>query len=239
MMSTLVAPPVRDFAGARSMSLRPKGRLHDLRRRGAGDETATVPVVLIDDDAMARSWLRLSLRDSEFTVEHEATTAEQALALIESRPGPWLLLVDHRLPDASGVELLRDLRTRDIEVAAVLLATTAEPGLNEAARDAGAQGTLLKTGSRSELLEALRSVELGESAFDSRHPRRHPICSKLTPREREVLSLVAEGATNGEIASVLGIGIETVKTLLRRSFAKLGVQRRVQAVWAARELGIV
>jgi LuxR family maltose regulon positive regulatory protein len=53
------------------------------------------------------------------------------------------------------------------------------------------------------------------------------------------LTLVAEGATNNEIAAVLGIGIETVKTLLRRTFAKLGVQRRVQAVWAARELGIV
>jgi len=61
----------------------------------------------------------------------------------------------------------------------------------------------------------------------------------MSPREREVLSLVAEGATNQEIAKELGIGVETVKTLLGRTFSKLGVQRRVQAVWAARELGIV
>jgi DNA-binding NarL/FixJ family response regulator len=134
---------------------------------------------------------------------------------------------------------VRELRRRGVTAPAVLMATGSEPGLNEGARDAGAQGTLLKTGSPSELLETLRTIQVGEDSFDSRHPRRHPICTTLTPREREVLALVAEGATNSEIASLLGIGVETVKTLLRRTFAKLGVQRRVQAVWAARELGIV
>jgi len=187
---------------------------------------------------MARGWLRLSLRGSEFPVVREAASAAEALTLI-SQAEPGLLLVDHRLTDSGGIELIRELRDRGVTAPAVLLATTSQPGLNEAARDAGAQGTLLKTGSASELLEALRTVELGRESFDSRHPRRPPVCSTLSPREREVLILVAEGATNNEIASVLGIGIETVKTLLRRTFAKLGVQRRVQAVWAARELGIV
>jgi DNA-binding NarL/FixJ family response regulator len=200
--------------------------------------TRAAAVFLIDDDAMARGWLRLSLRDSEFPVVSEAATAAEALTLIAQRQ-PELLLVDHRLPDSGGIELIRELRNRGVTAPAVLLATNSEPGLNEAARNAGAQGTLLKTGSPSELLEALRSVDLGGEAFDSRHPRRHPICSTLSPREREVLTLVADGATNNEIASLLGIGLETVKTLLRRTFAKLGVQRRVQAVWAARELGIV
>jgi DNA-binding NarL/FixJ family response regulator len=197
-----------------------------------------VAVFLIDDDAMARGWLRLSLRDSEFPVISEAASAAEALTLISQRE-PELLLVDHRLPDSGGIELIRELRSRGVTAPAVLLATNSEPGLNDAAREAGAQGTLLKTGSPTELLEALRSVDLGEDAFDSRHPSRHPVCSRLSPREREVLTLVAGGATNSEIASLLGIGIETVKTLLRRAFAKLGVQRRVQAVWAARELGIV
>jgi DNA-binding NarL/FixJ family response regulator len=121
----------------------------------------------------------------------------------------------------------------------VLTATTAEAGFNDIARTAGAQGTLLKTGSPTELLEALRAVVTGEPAFDARHPHQHPICAALSPRELDVLKLVADGATNGEIASLLGIGVETVKTLLRRTFAKLGVNRRVQAVWAARELGVV
>jgi DNA-binding NarL/FixJ family response regulator len=218
---------------------RPNRRLGDFGRRPSEPGTTPdLPVCLIDDDAMARSWLRLSLRDSEFRVATEAETAEEALELLATRR-PILLLIDHRLPDASGTELVRELRHRGVTAPAVLLATNPDPGLNEAARDAGAQGTLLKTGSPSELLEALRTLHEGEDTFDTRHPRRHPISSTLTPREREVLALVAEGATNSEIASLLGIGIETVKTLLRRTFAKLGVQRRVQAVWAARELGIV
>jgi DNA-binding NarL/FixJ family response regulator len=194
--------------------------------------------MLIDDDAMARSWLRLSLRDCEFRVVGEATSAIQALTLIGERAVD-VLVVDHRLPDTSGIELVRELRDRGVTVPAVLTSTMAEAGFNDVAREAGAQGTLLKTGSPAELLDALRTVRTGLHAFDLRHPRRNPIGASLSPREREVLTLVAEGATNREIASMLGIGIETVKTLLRRTFAKLGVQRRVQAVWAARELGLV
>ena len=230
--------PERDRHPTRAV-VRPRGRLGDLGRRPReADTTVDAPVCLIDDDAMARGWLRLSLRDSEFRVATEAATATEALELLETRQ-PVLLLIDHRLPDAAGTELVRELRRRGVTAPAVLMATGSEPGLNEGARDAGAQGTLLKTGSPSELLETLRTIQAGEDAFDSRHPRRHPVCTTLTPREREVLALVAEGATNSEIASLLGIGVETVKTLLRRTFAKLGVQRRVQAVWAARELGIV
>ena len=238
MTDGLAAPPRRERPVTRAM-LRPNRRLSDLGRRPwEAGTTPDLPVCLIDDDAMARSWLRLSLRDSEFRVATEAATAAEALELLETRR-PVLLVIDHRLPDADGTELVRELRRRGVTAPAVLTATGSEPGLNEAARDAGAQGTLLKTGSPAELLEALRSVQTGEEAFDPRHPTRHPVCSKLTRREREVLALVAVGATNGEIASLLGIGIETVKTLLRRTFAKLGVHRRVQAVWAARELGIV
>jgi DNA-binding NarL/FixJ family response regulator len=234
-MSTALGPTMRETP---TLLERPTRRPLTSVVSRSSQPVHEAPVFLIDDDAMARGWLRLSLKGSEFPVLREAASAVEALAML-SQSEPALLLVDHRLPDSGGVELIRELRNRGIDTPAVLLATTAQPGLNEAAREAGAQGTLLKTGSASELLDALRSVEVGSEAFDSRHPRRPPVCSTLSPREREVLTLVAAGATNNEIAALLGIGIETVKTLLRRSFAKLGVQRRVQAVWAARELGIV
>jgi DNA-binding NarL/FixJ family response regulator len=237
MTDTLVASPP-DTAGT-LRNTRPSRRLADLRRPDATHPTALLPVVLIDDDAMARSWLRLSLRDTEFRVDAEAASAAEALERVPACEEPMLLVVDHRLPDSGGLDLIRELRALGVDAKAVLLASSSEPGLNEAAREAGAQGTLLKTGSPTELLEALRAMGAGEDAFDERHPRRHPVSASLSPREREVLILVAEGATNSEIASLLGIGVETVKTLLRRAFAKLGVQRRVQAVWAARELGIV
>ena len=231
MTTTPAAPRARSDARPGGLQVDgPRRRLElvPLRKR---------TVLVVDDDAMARSWLRLSLRDSEFRVLAEAATAREALTLATTTE-PDLLLVDVALPDSSGLDLVRDLRRGGVAAPVVLSATASEPGLNEAAFHAGAQGTLLKTGSTTEVLDALRSVERGAVAFDPRHPRR-TAGPMLTPREREVLGLVAQGATNLEAAAQLGIGVETVKTLLRRVFVKLGVQRRVQAVSTARELGLV
>jgi DNA-binding NarL/FixJ family response regulator len=197
-----------------------------------------VSLLLVEDDAMVRSWVRLSLRASEFRVTAEASSAVEALELIDAVE-PDFLLVDYHLPDHRGTELIRELRRRGIPAHAVMMTANHERGFNETARDAGAQGSVLKTGSPIELLEALRTVLAGRPAFDPRHPRRDPGRAALSPREREVLSLVAEGATNQEIAKELGIGVETVKTLLGRTFSKLGVQRRAQAVAAAHERGFL
>jgi DNA-binding NarL/FixJ family response regulator len=197
-----------------------------------------VSLLLVEDDAMVRSWVRLSLRASEFRVTAEASSAVEALELIDAVE-PDFLLVDYHLPDHRGTELIRELRRRGITAHAVMMTANHERGFNETARDAGAQGSVLKTGSPIELLEALRTVLAGRPAFDPRHPRRDPGRAALSPREREVLSLVAEGATNQEIAKELGIGVETVKTLLGRTFSKLGVQRRAQAVAAAHERGFL
>ena len=187
---------------------------------------------------MVRSWVRLSLRASEFRVTGEASTAVEALELLNAVE-PDFLLVDYHLPDHRGAELVRELRRRGVTAPAVLMTANHERGFNELARDAGAQGSVLKTGSPIELLEALRTVLTGRDAFDPRHPRRDPGRAALSPREREVLALVADGATNAEIAKELGIGVETVKTLLGRTFSKLGVQRRAQAVAAAHERGFL
>jgi DNA-binding NarL/FixJ family response regulator len=114
-----------------------------------------------------------------------------------------------------------------------------QAGFNEAARDAGAQGTALKSGRVEELLEALRAVASGDSAFDARHPQRAPGRAALSPREREVLQLVASGSTNKEIAATLSIGGETVKTMLARIFTKLGVRSRAEAVAEAHKRGLL
>ena len=213
-------------------------RLSTLGMGSAADERHDVSLMLVEDDAMVRSWVRLSLRASEFRVSGEAASAVEALELVHAvRPQLWL--VDYRLPDHVGTELVRELRRRGVNAPAVLMTASHLPGFNEAARDAGAQGSVLKTGSPIELLDALRAVHAGNVSFDGRHPRRAPGRAALSPREREVLTLVAEGATNQEIASALGIGVETVKTLLGRTFSKLGVQRRAQAVAAAHELGFI
>jgi DNA-binding NarL/FixJ family response regulator len=197
-----------------------------------------VGVLLVEDDSMVRGWVRLALDGSEFRLVGEASTAAEALELTRRRR-PDLMLVDYRLPDRAGTEHVRDLRHRGIDVPAVLMTANPERGLNEAAREAGAQGSVLKSGRIDELLSALRSVIAGDPAFDHRHPRRQHGRGALSPREREVLRLVAGGATNREIASTLEVGDETVKTLLARTFAKLGARRRAEAVSAAYDRGLL
>jgi DNA-binding NarL/FixJ family response regulator len=200
-------------------------------------------VLVIDDDAVVRAWVRLSLEGTEFYVAGEAATAADARTLV-GRRRPRVLLVDLHLGakgSTSGIDLVRELRLEGEQAAALVMTARPETGLNELAVAAGAQGTVLKRGRADDLLEALRAVVGGGEAFDPEHPRA-PVESGrqvLSKREREVLGLVAAGATNNEIAADLGIGEETVKTLLARAYTKLGVRRRAQAVAAAHERGLL
>jgi DNA-binding NarL/FixJ family response regulator len=202
-----------------------------------------VSVLVVDDDAVVRAWVRLSLEGTEFYVGGEAATADEAFSLVDRRR-PKVLLIDLRLGgqgSTSGIELVRELRLGGEPAVAVVMTARPEPGLNELSRSAGAQGTVLKRGRADDLIEVLRTVVGGGSTFDPEHPQAvaDEGVTPLSPREREVLSLVAAGATNSEIASDLGIGEETVKTLLARAYSKLGVRRRAEAVAAAHDRGLL
>jgi DNA-binding NarL/FixJ family response regulator len=196
-----------------------------------------VKTAVVAGDAIVRSWLALSLQNSEFVVAAEASSGAVARSVASGDFDLWL--IDHTLPDEPGAVLIRDLRHAGAGAPAVLMSATPVPGLNATVRQAGGQGTLLKTGRRADLLATLREVARGRTWFDSRHPAHPRDRGVLTPREREVLALVGDGATNRDIAQTLGIGSETVKTLLRRSFVKLGANRRAQAVVAAHERGLL
>ncbi len=111
-----------------------------------------VSVLLVEDDAMVRGWVELALACSEFRLAGTALTAEGALELARRRQ-PDLLLVDYRLPDRAGTELVRELRRQGVSTPAVLMTANPERGFNELAREAGAQGSSLKTGKVEELLE--------------------------------------------------------------------------------------
>jgi DNA-binding NarL/FixJ family response regulator len=200
-------------------------------------ETPTT-VLVVEDDAMVRGWIRLSLKGTEFTVVGEAAGANDAIELIPRRH-PQLLLIDYRLGAEAGTELVRELRRTGIASPALLMTAHDEPGFNEAAREAGAQGSVLKTGSSAELLDALRRVRDGQATFDARHPARDPGRAALSPREREVLRLLAAGKTNRQVAAELEIAPETVKTLVARTFAKLGARRRAEAVATAQRMGLL
>jgi DNA-binding NarL/FixJ family response regulator len=204
-------------------------------RESAGQQE--ISVLLVEDDAMVREWIESALRGSEFRVAGVASTAAEGVELA-ARRNPQLVLTDYRLPDRVGTELVRELRLRGVLAPAVVMTANEERGLNELARDAGAQGTVLKGGSAG-LLESLRAVSGGEQMFDVRHPQRKAGHVALSPRERVVLQLVASGQTNAEIALALGISPETVKTVVHRIFQKLGTRRRAEAVSTAHELGLL
>jgi two-component system, NarL family, nitrate/nitrite response regulator NarL len=193
---------------------------------------------LIDDDAIVRAWVRLALEGSEFRVVGDAHDGRAALDMLERRR-PELLVIDYRLPDLRGTELVRSLRRQGRTTPALIITATPEPGLNETVLEAGAQGVVLKRGNPDELMLALREITAGRPVTDPDHPRRPRDHAPLAPRERDVLRLAAAGSTNHEIAGELGLGSETVKTLLSRAFAKLEARNRTEAVTIARERGLL
>jgi DNA-binding NarL/FixJ family response regulator len=197
-----------------------------------------VRTLIVDDDAIVREWLRESLRGSEFVVAGEAATADDALRLAGLRSFD-VVLVDYRLAGRSGLDLIRELRAAGDATPALLITATAQPGLNERAREAGAQGTAVKSSSRDDLLASLRAAADGVPRFAGTHPRRPAGERPLSPRERAVLQLVASGMTNPQIAEQLGLGPETVKTLLERVYDKLGAHRRAEAVAVAERRGLL
>ena len=197
----------------------------------------TAGVLVVDDDALVRAWLRFCLAGTEFRIAGEADSIQGALDLVERRR-PELLLVDFHLRDGLGTDLLREVRRRHGAVPSLVVTASPAEGLNELAREAGAHGTILKSDADA-LLRALRLVHAGGRAFDPSHPRRPGGRAVLSPREREVLALVAEGRTNREIAERLGVGGETVKTVVNRVYAKLGVGKRAEAVSEAHRQGLL
>jgi DNA-binding NarL/FixJ family response regulator len=197
-----------------------------------------VDVLLVEDDEMVQGWVRLALEGTEFRLAGIGRGYDDSLELAQRRSVDVLLL-DYRLVDGVGTELLRQLRRVGVSAPALVMTASPSVGFNEQAREAGAQGTALKSGSVDELVASLRLVAGGGSSWDARHPRRAPEQAALSPRERDVLRLVAQGKTNREIATTLGVGSESVKTLLGRAFAKLGVHRRAEAVAAATKLGLI
>lgn len=209
-----------------------------LRTIDNGMPSAHLEVLIVDDDEIVLAWLRASLAGTELRVAGVASGKTDAVKLLQRRRVD-VLLVDFQLQGENGLELVRGLRAEERMTPVVIMTASPQRGLSEAAREAGAQGTLLKSPKRESLLEALRAVAAGKTWFDAAHPARAGDVSPLTPREREVLALVAHGRTNREIAEQLGLGEESVKTYLERAYGKLGVSRRAEAVAEAHRLGLL
>lgn len=204
-------------------------------------------IVIADDHALAREGLRAMLeRSGRFEVMGEAASGEEVLALCAAH-APDLALLDIRYGAAGidGLEAARRLADDMPGVAIIILTMHETADYLRAAIAAGARGFITKDASREELIGALDQVLAGGVAFPlalmrraASLPDRSPAfraLERLTPREREVLDALADGATNKEIAARLGISPGTVKTHVERLIGKLGVRDRTQAAILAVE----
>ncbi len=199
-----------------------------------------IRVFLLDDHEVVRAGLRSLLEgDGSFEVVGEASTAAEALDRIPPTQ-PDVAVLDVRLPDGSGVEVCREIRSSWPEVACVMLTSYADDEALFAAIMAGAAGYVLKQVGSANLVEDLKKVADGRSLLDpaltervlerlTRGPEEDPLLATLTPQERRILDLVAEGQTNRQIAEHLYLAEKTVKNYVSNLLAKLGMERRTQA----------
>jgi DNA-binding NarL/FixJ family response regulator len=207
--------------------------------------SSTVRVVIADDHPVVRAGLRGMLEpESDIEVVGEATNGREAVSLV-GRLEPEVVLMDLQMPDLDGVAATKQIRDRHPETNVLVLTTFDTDADITRAISAGATGYLLKDAPRQDLFQAIRAAARGESvltpAVASRlmSKMRGPAVQSLSEREIEVLTQVADGNSNKDIAATLYISEATVKTHLVHIFGKLGVDDRTAAVTVALEQGII
>jgi DNA-binding NarL/FixJ family response regulator len=215
---------------------------------------APVRVLLVDDDDLMRAGLRAVLSsDSRVEVVGEAGSGRVAVERVRTLR-PDLVLMDVRMPDLDGIAATREVTSASPEVKVVILTTFEQDDYIFGALNAGASGFLLKRSGPEELLAAIQTVAAGDSLLSPSVTRtvidrmaRQPtpeigpsrLLDELTPREHEVLVLLARGLSNSEIAAELVIEESTVKTHVKRILMKLRLRDRIQAVVFAYESGLI
>lgn len=197
-------------------------------------------IVLIDDHEVVRAGLKAMLdAQDDLEVVGEAGTAEEGIRRV-GYDQPDVVVLDVRLPDASGVEACRDIRSRFPDVNVLMLTSFADEEALMAAILAGASGYVLKRVKGADLIESIRTVGAGESLLDPdmteklferlrSGPKQDPLLSKLSEQEGIIAHHIASGLTNKEIGEKMFLAEKTVKNYVSNVLAKLGMSRRSEA----------
>jgi two-component system response regulator DevR len=199
----------------------------------------TLRLVIVDDSELVRMGLQTLLQSAPgITLCGTAASAAEALVVC-TREAPDVVLLDINLPDGNGIEVCRQLLSSKSEMRVLFLTSSAASDTVDAAIQAGAHGYLLKEVNTAALIQGIRDVAGGRSILDPqitsrvmellKNERTKPIVDSLSPQERRVLALIADGRTNKEVANEMGLAEKTVKNYLSTVFEKLHVTRRSQA----------
>lgn len=208
------------------------------------NDSAAIRVLLVDDHAIVREGLRALLEEEGgFAVAGEAPDGERAIAAARELT-PDVILMDLLMPGVDGLEALRRIRAADPEARVLVLTSAQDDRAVREAIDAGAVGFLFKDVSRRDLVRAVRDAAAGRPTLHPeaqrvlmKRPERSPL-DDLTPRERTVLELIAQGRSNRQIALRLELTEGTVKGYVSTILDKLGVQDRTGAALFAVRHGL-
>ncbi len=210
-----------------------------------------IRVLIADDHPLFRDGLRALLTSTaDAEVAGEAATGDEAIAQAAALQ-PDVILMDIQMPGVNGIEATRHILHISPHVAVLVLTMFEDDNSVFAAMQAGARGYLLKGAGQDEILRAIRAVASGEAIFSPAIARRlidyfsaprpdlpPQVFPELTDREREILSLIARGDNNTEIAQRLVLSPKTVRNHVSNIFSKLQVADRAQAIVRAREAGL-
>ena len=208
---------------------------------------AAIRVVLVDDHEVVRQGLRALLETAtDMTVVGDFGTAAEARARIPALK-PSVAVLDGRLPDGSGIEVCREIRSVDPSIGVLILTSYDDDDALFAAIMAGAAGYVLKQVKGTDLIDAVRLVASGASLIDPgltvrvlerirTGSRQAPELSELTEQETKILRLIAQGLTNRQIGEQMYLAEKTVKNYVSTILSKLGLERRTQAAVLASKL---
>lgn len=209
----------------------------------------TIRVLIADDHTLYREGVRTMLLSAPgIEVVGEAADGDQVIAQAE-RLQPDIILMDIKMPGVNGVEATRRILNTSPHIGILIVTMFDDDDSVFAAMRAGARGYLLKDADLDELVRAISAVHRGEAIFSPAIARRmaqyfatrsegaNQAFPELTEREREILTLMAQGRTNEEIATRLVLSLKTVRNHVSNIFTKLQVSDRVQAILRARESG--
>jgi DNA-binding NarL/FixJ family response regulator len=205
----------------------------------------TTTVLLVDDHELIRHGLRRAFeRDPGFEVVGEAGSVAEALAVIRSEQ-PEVVIMDVRLPDGNGLDTVKKLRAAGETMGIVILTMYAGDEQLFGALEAGASSFVNKDAPAEEVLAAARHAATSPQSFsaadlaDAMRRKMAPAGPQLSPREREVLKLLADGLAVSGIAKALFISESTTKTHISKLYEKLGAGNRATALMTAMRLGLI